>query len=185
VGDRRIIDRVADSLSKVTPKLVLLSNDHDASQWLAGVAVLADRIPGVGGLAGVHAVLATGNDALVVAWDMPFVTPGLLEAIIVRARETDADAVVPLSHSPKGFEPFCAFYAARGAGVLERRLRRPQPGAPSDFLAELERVERVGLDRIAQLGDPDRLFLSVNTPDDLARARDHAGAGRRSSPASP
>jgi molybdopterin-guanine dinucleotide biosynthesis protein A len=170
VGGRRIIDRVASALRSVSEELVIVANDAAAAEWLPGVAVLADRVPGAGGLAGVDAALATGRDALVVAWDMPFVTSQVLEAIFARAMATDADVVVPESESPFGFEPFCAFYSARTGPALSAFLAGGGR-APRDFLAKLTRVERLSMSEISRLGDVRRLFLSVNSPDDLATAR--------------
>ncbi|MEK7402127.1 MAG: molybdenum cofactor guanylyltransferase [Gemmatimonadota bacterium] len=169
VGGKRIVDRVADALRWATPNLTLVSNSPDAVHWLPGVAVLRDRYPDSGGLAGVDVALATGNDALVVAWDMPFVTPDLLQLILATARNEDADVVVPESGSPHGFEPFCAFYSARVATALEQFLLTN--AAPSDFVASLPRVARVSLEALAKVGDPARLFMSVNSADDLMRAR--------------
>lgn len=169
MGGKRIIDRVAEALRWVTPNLALVSNSADAAHWLPGVAVLKDRVSEAGGLAGVDAALATGNDALVVAWDMPFVSPDLLQVILTTARNTDADVVVPESGSPHGFEPFCAFYSARVAGALQKFLA--SSAAPSDFLAGLPRVARVSLEDIARIGDPARVFMSVNSAEDLMRAR--------------
>ena len=175
VGGRRIIDRVADSLRAVAPDLVVVTNELDSGDWLPGVAVLADLHPGAGGLAGVEAALVGGHDAVVVAWDMPFVSASVLEAIVARARSADADVVVPESISPFGFEPFCAFYSARVAGALTAFLA-DTPGAPRDFLSRLSRVHRVALAEVQQIGDPRRLFMSVNTPQDLERARAMADA---------
>jgi len=149
---------------------VIVANDASAVEWLPGVAVLADRLSGAGGLAGVDAALATGRDALVVAWDMPFVTSQVLEAIVTRAMATDADVVVPESESPFGFEPFCAFYSARTGPALSAFLAGGGR-APRDFLARLTRVERLSISEVSRLGDVRRMFLSVNSPDDLATAR--------------
>lgn len=170
VGGRRIIDRVADVLRAVTPDLRLAANDPASAGWLPGVAVLADRYPHAGGLAGVEAALAGGHHVLVVAWDMPFVSAAVLEAIVAKAGNEDADVVVPESISPFGFEPFCAFYSTRVAGALASFLAH-KPGAPRDFLAQVSRVHRLTLPEIERLGDPRQLFMSVNTPEDLARAR--------------
>lgn len=177
VGGRRVIDRVAGALRSVTTEIVLAANDPAAGSWLPGVAVLADRIPDAGGLAGVEAALARGTNALVVAWDMPFVPTKALDAIVAMAREHDADVVVPESISPYGFEPFCAYYAARVAGELASFLKSGSR-APRDFLARLSRVRRVPLKTVEGFGDPRRLFLSVNTAEDLAAARAAADTGQ-------
>ena len=115
------------------------------------------------------AALSTGNDCLVVAWDMPFVTPDLLQLILATARNEDADVVVPESGSPHGFEPFCSFYSARMAGALEKYLT--VGSTPNEFLADLPRVSRVSLEAISKVGDPARVFMSVNSAEDLMRAR--------------
>jgi molybdopterin-guanine dinucleotide biosynthesis protein A len=169
VGGKRMIDRVADALRWVTPNLTLISNSADATRWLPGVAVLKDRVSGVGGLAGVDAALSTGNDVLVVAWDMPFVTPDLLQLILAKARNEDADIVVPESGSPNGFEPFCSFYSARVSSALSTFLKTRS--APSDFIAATPNVARVSLEDVARIDDPARVFMSVNSADDLMRAR--------------
>lgn len=174
VGDTRIIDRVASCLRAVTPELLLVANDPDAERWLDGVPVARDRHPGTGGLAGVEAALGTGRDVLVVAWDMPFVTPPVLRLLLDTARMRDADVVVPQSESPHGFEPFCGYYAHRVAAPLSRFLESGG-GAAGDFIATLETAHYLPTADLATLGDPARIFFSVNTPADLERARAMAG----------
>ena len=170
VGGRRIVDRVADALRTVTPQLVLAANDPDAANWLPGVAVLPDEFRGAGGLAGVHAALSMGNDALVVAWDMPFVTGELLSALLRHAAATRASVVVPEADSHFGIEPFCAWYSAAARARIEAFLRRGGGGA-RDFVVSLPGAERLAIAHVRRVGEPARLFLSVNTADELARAR--------------
>lgn len=172
VGNARIIDRVATALRRVVPDLLLVANDPDARSWVHGVPVVGDLHAGGGGLAGVEAALGEGRgrDALVVAWDMPFVTEALLRALLEAARANDADVALPESDSPHGCEPFCAFYSARVRDSLTRFLDAGG-GAAHDFLGRLPRVHRVTAAEIERIGDGRRLFLSVNTLEDLERAR--------------
>ena len=170
VGDARIIDLVASSLRAVTPDLVLAANDPDAERWLEGVPVARDLHPGTGGLAGVEAALGTDRDVLVVAWDMPFVMPRVLRMLVDAARTRDADAVVPRSPSPHGFEPFCGYYAVRVRDRLARYLESGG-GAARDFFATLDNVHYLPMADLSALGDPARIFFSVNTPADLESAR--------------
>lgn len=170
VGDSRIIDRVAAALRPVTNEILLVANDPDAGHWLPGVAVLSDLHVGGGGLAGVEAALSRGRNVLVVAWDMPFITTDLLQAVLDAARAHEADVAVPESESPYGFEPFCAFYSARVLTALSSFLRQGG-GAARDFLRRLPRVHRMPLADVERVGDPRLLFFSVNTVEDLQRAR--------------
>jgi molybdopterin-guanine dinucleotide biosynthesis protein A len=170
VGGVRIIDRVANAIRAVTSLDILAANDPLAREWLDGVPVRADVFRFGGGLAGVHAALSVGSDILVVAWDMPFITPQLLQSIIDRAISSDASAVLPESRGPSGIEPFCAFYSGRALPEIDRFLAAGG-GAAHEFLRRLPGAVRLPLREVARLGDPDRLFFSVNTPQDLQRAR--------------
>jgi molybdenum cofactor guanylyltransferase len=166
----RIIDHVAAMLSPVVSELLLAANSPEAHDWIPGIPVLPDVIPGGGGLSGVHAgLIHARRPLLVVAWDMPFVTTGLLQAIAKRGATRHADAAVPLSDSPVGMEPFCAYYAPSSFGPLDDSLRAGKVGA-AQFLRSLTSVEWLALDETRTFGDPARLFFNVNTRADLARA---------------
>jgi molybdopterin-guanine dinucleotide biosynthesis protein A len=170
VGGRRIIDRVADALREIASDIVLVANDPAATTWLPGVRLLRDHHMGAGGLAGIEAALTAGRDAVVVAWDMPFVNGDILRALDLAARTDDADLALPESDSPYGFEPFCAWYAARVRPALSAFLEAGG-GAARDFIRTLPRVRLLSAADVARIGDARRLFFSVNSPEDLARAR--------------
>lgn len=174
-----MIDLVAGALAQVTDLVVVAANDPEASTWLGmhEAIPLSDRHPGMGGLAGVEAALTYHSAVIVVAWDMPFVSARLLEAILEAARVHDSDAVVPESLSPHGIEPFCAFYSERVREPLARFLERGG-GAAHEFVTRLPHLHRLPLAEVRRTGDPDRLFFSVNTPEDLERARAMAKAAK-------
>lgn len=178
VGGVRVIDRVISAIRVITPDIVVASSAIEARNWLHNVPVMADELSYSGGVAGVHAALAKSRDILVVAWDMPFVSPALLRHMVqVAARNPRAWAVVPESDSPHGIEPFCAWYAARCRGATEGFLAAG--GGPArDFVTALPTVVRVPIAEVARFGDPRTMFLSVNTPGDLARARAIAASAR-------
>lgn len=167
-----MIDRVATALRQVTDLVVIAANDPDAQTWfgMREAIPIRDVHVGMGGLAGVEGALRNHSEVLVVAWDMPFVTAQLLGAILDAARAHEADAVVPESLSPHGFEPFCAFYSGRLREPLTRFLERGG-GAAHEFVARIPRLHRLPLAEVKRKGDPRRLFFSVNTPEDLDRAR--------------
>lgn len=169
VGGRRVIDRVHEALRPLTGEIVLVANDPRAASWLPHARVVGDVHAGAGGLAGVHAALAAGGDVLAVAWDMPFVTSALLAAIQARAERANADVCVPESESPYGIEPFCAFYRSTTLAPLDAFLAGGG-GSARDFLARCT-VTRLPLADVRAIGHPDALFLSVNSAEDLERAR--------------
>jgi molybdopterin-guanine dinucleotide biosynthesis protein A len=172
VGGRRIVERVAEALRPACDSLLLVANDDEAATWLPGVPVAPDVRPGLGALAGLHAALAHARgSALVVAWDMPFVPTSLLCEL--RSLASGAyDAVVP--RGPAGPEPLCALYARSCLRVAERLLATGERRAGA--LAEAVPTWWLEHDDVARHGAPATMFLSVNTPDDLAAAEAVAGS---------
>jgi molybdopterin-guanine dinucleotide biosynthesis protein A len=166
VGGVRIIDRVAAALGESCDEVIIVANEPAARGWIPGTRVVADVRPGAGALGGVHAALADAREAvLVLAWDSPFVPGGLMRALRDAGETAGADAAVPLSNSPLGFEPLCAWYRAACRATVERHLDS------GDLRAGgwQDEVAAVRLDA-SPWGDPDEIFFNVNTAADLAMA---------------
>ncbi len=166
----RIIDRVATVLREAADELLLVSNDDEAAAWLPGVRLARDLRIGDGALGGLHAAIshAAGAGALVVAWDMPFVPPGLLRALRTLG-EAGADAALAESEtSGRGVEPLCAWYGPGCLPAIERRLDAGDRRVIGFF--DDVTVARLPARDVAQWGDPSRIFWNVNSPDDLSRA---------------
>jgi molybdopterin-guanine dinucleotide biosynthesis protein A len=173
VGGKRVIDRVVEALVPATDSLLLIANDPGASAWLPGVRVERDVRPGCGSLGGIHSALAhAGGDAIVVAWDMPFVPARLIVAL--RAFGELADIVVPESGSRRGVEPLCAYYSERCLASVERRLDEGERRVVSFF--DDMRVARIAAPEVATFGDPTLMFMNINSPGDLALAEQHASS---------
>jgi molybdopterin-guanine dinucleotide biosynthesis protein A len=177
VSGARVIDRVASVLSAETDALLLIANDPAASEWMPGVRVAGDVRPGIGSLAGIHAALVhAGTAVLVVAWDMPFVPRALIAEL--RARGEHADVVAPESGSSRrGLEPLCAFYSQACIAPSERSLDADDRRVIGFF--DQVRVARVPAEEVRRFGDPERLFMNVNSPDELALAEQYASTADR------
>jgi molybdopterin-guanine dinucleotide biosynthesis protein A len=176
VGGRRVIDRVADALRASSDELMLIANDPGARDWMPGIPVAADVRTNCGSLGGIHAAIVRARSpVLVVAWDMPFVPSGLLEAL--RRTGAVADAAVPESGSRRGMEPLCAFYTAACVPAIERRLDAGDRRVISFF--DDVRVARLPEEEVRRFGDPALTFMNVNTPHDLELAERYAANGER------
>ncbi|HEX3275914.1 MAG TPA: molybdenum cofactor guanylyltransferase [Gemmatimonadales bacterium] len=170
VGGERILDRVAAALAEalgVAPLLV--ANAPEAPSWRPDLRVVPDLLPGLGALGGIYtAVVEAPAPVVAVAWDLPFVTAGLIRALADRL--AGVDAVLPTSPDGRGLEPLCAAYGPGCrpaiAAALEAGDLRAVGFHPRITLGILP------LSDLRVMGDPDLLFLNVNTADDLARA-DH------------
>ena len=166
VGSARIIDRAAQALRDACDELLLVANGDTAAAWLPGVPLVRDVRAGAGALGGLHAALVHAHgDVIVLPWDAPFVPGSLLRALRDAAELDDADAAVPASGSPWGFEPLCAWYAPSCIAAIERTLDR------GDFRAGgwQDGVRTLHVD-VSSWGDPAVLFHNVNSAADLAHA---------------
>ena len=133
--------------------------------------------PGIGSLGGIHAALVHAATAvIVVAWDMPFVPEGLLAEL--RARGEDADVVAPESGSSRrGLEPLCAYYSPACIAPIERSIDADDRRVIGFF--DQVRVVRLPAEDVQRYGDPERLFMNVNTPGELALAEHYASTADR------
>lgn len=173
VAGERIIDRVAGALREAADELLLIANDPEAASWLPGVRLARDVHAGQGSLGGLHAALHHAQSAvLVAAWDMPFVPAPLLMRL--RALGDDADAAVPESGSRRGVEPLCAWYGPRCLAAIAQTLSSGDRRVVGFF--DAVRVARLPAGEVSAFGDPEWMFMNVNTPEDLARAEAYAAA---------
>lgn len=172
VGGERIVDRLARLLREATGgDPLLVANDPAAATWGTGLELAADPTPGAGALGGLEAAVLRGPaPVVVVAWDMPFVTPGLLRALIDHL--PGADAVLPASGGRRGMEPLCAAYgpacAPAIAAAIARGDRRAIAFHPQVRVHLLSLAALPAASRPPAGVDP---FFNVNTPADLAEAR--------------
>ena len=158
VEGRTMIARVFEAVSAVTEEVLVSVREGGEDYGLPGVRVVEDAVPGAGPLAGLEAGLRACRTPwlLVVACDMPFLTPDALEAI-KRRRAPGLDAVV--AQTPDGrLQPLCACYATRILPVVEARLR-------SGRRSMRGLLERLGAVRVAPL--PEAPLRNVNRPGDL------------------
>lgn len=164
---RPLVEHVRRASMGVGQEVFLVTNRPEAYAFL-GLRTVADQDPGRGSLEGLRSALSAGRSehVLVVACDMPFVRPDLLEHLAAQAGT--ADAVVPRFQGR--LHPFLALYSrgclpaverALGADELEVRAALGQLNCVVVEESDLRVHEREGLS-----------FYNVNTPEDLERARE-------------
>lgn len=166
LGGQRLIDRVIEVLRAVTREVLVVTNTPDLYAGL-GLPMVPDVFPEGGALGGIYAGLcaAPGEAAFTVACDMPFLSPAVARLVVDRAGE--ADVVIPRVGGQ--WETLHACYARSCLGPMERRLRAGQLKITGFF--EEVRVLAIAEAEIARLAPPELVFMNVNTPEDLARAR--------------
>ena len=116
IGGRTIFEHQTTVLAPLVAE-ILVSSPED----IAGFRTVRDAVIGAGPLAGIAAGLAASTQAwlLVLAGDMPFITPAILDALIA-ARAPELDAVgLQVNGLP---EPLCCLLHTRTRAAVERRL---------------------------------------------------------------
>ena len=158
---------MAAALAEATGTLpILVANAPEAAQWIPGMPVHPDVLPGQGSLGGILTAVERAAPVLCVAWDMPFVPAALLKELA--ALLASADAALPESDSRRGLEPLCAAYGAACGPAIRAAIARGDQRAVG-FHDEI-RLARLPRERVLQYGDPGVVFFNVNTPQDLTRA---------------
>ncbi len=131
--------------------------------------VIEDEFPGCGPLGGIHAALDSSSSDLnvIVAVDLPLVTPALLQFLIERARDSKATVTAP--KTARGWQPLCAIYRREFANLAETALRAGR--YKIDALFDETRVFAISEDELRSGGFGAEAFRNLNTPEDLAGAR--------------
>jgi molybdopterin-guanine dinucleotide biosynthesis protein A len=165
-GGRPLIHQIVAIVGSVLPDRLVVTNSPDLYAFL-GLPMVGDVFPEGGSLggiySGVHAV--SGDAALCVACDMPFLSADLIAYLASRASE--ADVVIP--EAAGELQTLHAVYGKACLPAMEHRLRLGQLKVTAFF--EEIRVLRILTPEVAAFGDPELMFMNLNTPDDLTRAQ--------------
>ncbi|MGB9885458.1 MAG: molybdenum cofactor guanylyltransferase [Moorellales bacterium] len=166
LGGNSIIERVIAVAAAVVQEVLVVTNEPGAYAGL-GLPLVTDRVLGRGPLAGIHAGLmaATWDRALVLACDLPFLEPRLLQNLVEAS--FDFDAAVPIV---RGYpEPLVAVYAKSCLPAIEQVLFESDKPKITGFFSQV-RVRYLPEAELAAWTDVRRAFLNINTPEDLERA---------------
>jgi len=165
---RPLIQRVVERLSPIADELIVTTNRPDDYRFL-DLPLFSDLKPDRGALGGLYTAIASASNPIVavVACDMPFTSPTLLEA--ARKILTDENVDVVIAKSEEGYEPLHAVYrtetcqsaiaAAIDADQWKVIAWFPQVKVRVLTSEEIKRYDRSGL-----------AFWNVNTPEEFAQA---------------
>ena len=167
LGGRRIVERVIAAIEPVVDDVLVVTNTPERYAFL-GLPMIADVFPDHGSLGGIYSGLkaASGDAAFTVACDMPFLRAEVARVVVAHAGE--ADVVIPRVGDQ--LETMHALYAKACLPHIEERLRAKRFRIVGFF--DDVRVLEISEHEVRRLADPAVVFMNVNTPDELARARE-------------
>lgn len=175
IGGRTLLERAVDGVGASTPWIV--TDDPERAARILGERphrLLSDETPGLGPVEGLRVALAAVAEgaAWVVAVDLPFLQPAIGELLFERfeGRGRSGHRVAAVVPELDGrLQPLCAVYDPSVAVDAAVALESDDPSM--HHLLRRIPIEAVASDAFASIGDPSRLFLNVNRPEDLELAR--------------
>jgi molybdenum cofactor guanylyltransferase len=165
---RTLLARALDAARSVTPNVRIVG---DPARFASFSPTVADVFPGCGPLGGIHAALRASETDLnsILAVDLPFVSPALLQFLIARAKDSEASTVT-VPRAAHGLQPLCAIYRRDFADLAEKALRAGR--YKIDALFDEAGTQVITERDLQSAGFPPQVFRNLNTPEDLAKARE-------------
>ena len=163
-----LISRIIDRLTPLADEMLVTTN-QPADYTFLGLPLFPDLVPERGALGGLYTALSAASlpYVAVVACDMPFINPALLNAQYQQILASQADIAIP--HTGEGLEPFHAVYRRETCLPQVRLVLEADKWRVDAWFSQVK-IDLLRLENI-RLYDPDLLsFWNVNTPEELRQA---------------
>ncbi len=169
VGETTLLARTVSVMTKKFSEVLIVIAQDSAPLVVSGCTVHRDLIAERGSLGGLYTGLtqATNKRIFIVACDMPFLKPEMIQRFVDR----DPAADIVMAQLPDGLQPLHALYSKRTLPILERMAVAHElkikniAREPSLRTTIVLPAEWSGEDPLSQS------FQNVNTPADLEAAR--------------
>jgi molybdopterin-guanine dinucleotide biosynthesis protein A len=143
-----------------------------------GFPVLPDREPGLGPLGALHTGLQSSLSDwnLFFACDLPFLSRRIIELLLRRVSESDAQAVVPVAGNRQ--QPLCGAYHRDCLGSMEAMFEQRSNPALGGLLARL-RVDVLTPEPPDSLRGWEEMFFNANTPQEWEQVQSGVATAAR------
>jgi len=165
IGKIPVIKRQLRLLKKYFKKIIIVTDSLDKYKGLKGVKVIPDIVPHQGPLGGIFSGLLASRDNynFVVACDMPFINLGVIK--YMHRNSAGYDVVVPRINDR--YEPLFCIYSKNCLRFIKPLLDK-KIFKISRFFPRV-RVREISAEEISGLAPLEKIFMNINTPDDLLR----------------
>lgn len=163
-----LISRLVDRLRPLALELLVTTNTP-ADYAFLGVPLFSDLVPQRGALGGLYTALSAASlpFVAVVACDMPFINPELLEAQYQRLLSSQSD--ISILHTAEGLEPFHAVYRRNPCLPYIRQSLDEDKWRVDAWFSQVK-IDLFRIDEIRRYDPELRSFWNVNTPEELQQA---------------
>lgn len=169
---RPLIQRVVERLQPIADEIIVTTNHPDDFSFL-GLRLFPDVKPGRGALGGLYTAIASAAHphVAVIACDMPFASPTLIQASIRIMDDESADVVI--AKGEEGYEPLHALYRRETClPAIESAINADQWKVIAWFPQVKVRV--LTSDELKSVDPAGLAFWNVNTPEEFAKAENLA-----------
>ena len=169
---RPLIQRVIDRLSPIADEVIMTTN-RPSDYGFLGLRLFSDPKPDRGALGGLYTAVASASHPIVavVACDMPFASPKLIEGMSRLLVEKEADVVI--AKSDEGYEPLHAVYRRETClPAIESAIDADQWKVIAWF--PQVRVHVLTAEELNLLDPAGLAFWNVNTPEEFIKAEEIA-----------
>ncbi len=161
LNGRTLIEHVVQAARSVTDNVFLVTNQPDEFAFLQ-LPMYPDIISNLGPIGGILTALhhCETRHCLILACDLPFITPDALTALVHRTGAHNRAVVLDVGRGP---EPLCGIYPAAALAEVQARI-------DSGELKLQTLLDRLDVEVIEWHQDRERVLFNVNTPDDFKAA---------------
>ena len=163
-----LIERLRNRFQPLEHEMMIICNDFPSYEYL-GLPLHSDLLPDRGALGGLYTALEITKTPFLglIAADMPFASPKLVEYMLDQFLKTNADAILPSSEY--GVEPLHGVY----------RRKNCLPLVKEAIAQDLWRMNAWHDQAIIEIMEPTQTriitesqytFLNLNTPEDFSQA---------------
>ena len=167
-----LIAREVERLRQLNAGICIIANEPDRYAFL-GLPIFTDLLPGAGPLGGLFTAFSVIEAPVVavIACDMPFVMPELLDAQRALLVQEGADLVIP--RSPEGRQPLhCVYRRDTCLPAVQAALESGERKMIAWF--HTVRVREMSVTEVAAIGPDFRSFINVNSPEEFTEAEQQA-----------
>lgn len=161
-----LVELIVNIVRKATSDIILVANNPAIYAWLQ-LPIVSDNYKESGPLGGIEAGLtaSTHNHNLVVACDMPFLQPALLNFLAQQAEnQPQKEAIVPLNFKGEP-EPLCAIYSRATLTNIRQQLQSHKYKI-LELLNKLD-VSYLTSKELERFDSELNSFVNLNRPTDL------------------
>lgn len=160
----RLIDNILAIYQKLFSEIIIVTNDPSSYTEFSDTMIVTDIYKGKGSLGGLYTGLfyATYDYSFVAACDMPFLNEDFI-IYLINQLDNKHDIIVP--QPPEGFQPLHAIYSKNCLSHIKKLLSVDKLKI-AGFYKEV-RLFPIVEENIKTFNKDGRLFLNINTPEDL------------------